>query len=110
MFIDDTEYGNAGEVTEDDSNIGFEIYYGGTKPPTVWRYIPNYDTTPDGSINGVYYVDLGLTSGKKWATMNYGATSGNSAEDWYGKYLAWGELTDKNSYDWSNYTHSDENG
>lgn len=96
--------------SEDYSNVEFEIYYGGTKPPTVWRYIPNYDTTPDGSINGVYYVDLGLTSGKKWATMNYGATAGNSVSDWYGRYLAWGELADKNSYYWSNYTHSDENG
>ncbi|MBO7143766.1 MAG: InlB B-repeat-containing protein [Salinivirgaceae bacterium] len=34
-----------------------------------------------------YYVDLGLTSGTKWATTNVGATSPQS----YGDYIAWSE-------------------
>lgn len=37
--------------------------------------------------NGHDYVDLGLPSGLKWATMNVGA---NAPED-YGSYFAWGE-------------------
>ena len=39
------------------------------------------------SYNGHAYVDLGLPSGTKWATMNVGA---NSETD-YGLYFAWGE-------------------
>lgn len=35
----------------------------------------------------VTYVDLGLTSGTKWATMNVGATT----PEGYGDYFAWGE-------------------
>jgi uncharacterized repeat protein (TIGR02543 family) len=48
------------------------------------------------------YVDLGLPSGTKWATMNVGA---NSPED-YGDYFAWGETTPKSSYTSSNYNYS----
>jgi hypothetical protein len=46
-------------------------------------------------------VDLGLTSGLKWASFNVGA---NAPED-YGEYFAWGETTTKTDYkgDWSNY-------
>ena len=49
---------------------------------------------PDGEIAGHGYVDLGLPSGKKWATCNVGATS---AED-YGDYFAWGETETKAEY------------
>ena len=49
--------------------------------------------------NGHEYVDLGLPSGTKWATMNVGAT----APEEYGNYYAWGETTTKNDYSWSNY-------
>ena len=37
--------------------------------------------------NGHEFVDLGLPSGTKWATMNVGANSPTE----YGKYFAWGE-------------------
>lgn len=37
--------------------------------------------------NGHEYVDLGLPSGLKWATMNVGATT----PEGYGDYFAWGE-------------------
>ena len=40
------------------------------------------------------YVDLGLPSGLKWATMNVGATS----ETDYGDYFQWG-LTTPNTAD-----------
>ena len=46
------------------------------------------------------YVDLGLPSGLKWATMNIGA---NAPEE-YGDYFAWGETTPKDTYSWSTYT------
>lgn len=47
--------------------------------------------------NGHEYVDLGLSV--KWATMNIGA---KKPED-YGSYFAWGEITPKSTYNWTNY-------
>ena len=44
-------------------------------------------STPEG----VVAVDLGLTSGTKWANMNVGATAPQD----YGSYFAWGETEDK---------------
>ncbi|MCQ2200232.1 MAG: DUF4988 domain-containing protein [Paludibacteraceae bacterium] len=41
-----------------------------------------------GYIDGYAYVDLGLTSGKKWATANVGAI--NEAD--YGLYFWWGDV------------------
>ena len=40
---------------------------------------------------GVVAVDLGLTSGTKWANMNVGATAPQD----YGSYFAWGETEEK---------------
>ena len=51
-------------------------------------------------------VDLGLTSGLKWASFNLGA----SAPEEYGDYYAWGETETKSSYDWSNYLWSNGSG
>ena len=48
------------------------------------------------------YVDLGLTSGTKWATMNVGA---ERPED-FGTYFAWGETSTKTIYDWASYTYA----
>ena len=47
-----------------------------------------------GTTNGHAWVDLGLPSGKKWATCNVGATSPEE----YGDYFAWGETTTKSDY------------
>ena len=51
------------------------------------------------------YVNLGLSSGTLWATMNVGA---NSPED-YGDYFAWGETVGYNdgytTFDWTHYRH-----
>ena len=44
-------------------------------------------------------VDLGLSSGIKWASFNVGA----SAPEEYGDYYAWGETEPKSDYSWSNY-------
>ena len=49
------------------------------------------------------YVDLGLPSGTKWATMNIGA---ERPED-FGTYFAWGETSPKTVYDWESYIYAD---
>lgn len=51
-----------------------------------------------GNYNGHEYVDLGLPSGLKWATMNVGA---NSPSD-YGQYFAWGETVQKYDFNENN--------
>ena len=59
--------------------------------------------------NGYEYVDLGLPSGLKWATMNVGA----SKPEEYGEYFAWGETEPKSNYSWSTYKFelgTNENG
>ena len=55
-----------------------------------------------GIADGHEWVDLGLPSGTKWATMNVGATT----PEGYGNYYAWGETTTKSSYSSSNYNYS----
>ncbi|MBP5542263.1 MAG: hypothetical protein J6X88_11560 [Bacteroidales bacterium] len=55
------------------------------------------------------WVDLGLPSGRQWATRNVGASSPTD----YGNYYAWGETTPKSVYDWSTYrycVHNESNG
>ncbi|MBR2368678.1 MAG: hypothetical protein IKA83_00815 [Paludibacteraceae bacterium] len=63
---------------------------------------PDDPIKPVDPTNGHEWVDLGLPSGTKWATMNVGA---ESPED-YGDYFAWGETTPKSSYTDSNYNYS----
>lgn len=46
-----------------------------------------WNDEPANIENGHAYVDLGLPSGLKWATMNVGATT----PEGYGDYFAWGE-------------------
>lgn len=58
-----------------------------------------------GIHNGHEWVDLGLPSGTRWATMNVGATSPSD----YGSYFAWGETSPKSSYDWSNLKYCLDN-
>lgn len=52
-----------------------------------------------GTENGHDYVDLGLTSGTKWATCNVGATTPQDS----GNYYAWGGVTEKETYNLSTY-------
>lgn len=54
--------------------------------------------------NGHEWVDLGLPSGRLWATMNVGAT----VEAESGGYYAWGEITEKETYNWDNYKWTDD--
>lgn len=55
----------------------------------------SYGQTLSGYLNGHEYVDLGLPSGIKWATMNVGA----DADNCFGGYFAWGETSTKKEYD-----------
>ena len=56
---------------------------------------PDNPGEPDDPQDGdVEYVDLGLSSGVKWATYNVGATRPEEL----GNYYAWGELEPKLSY------------
>ena len=50
-------------------------------------------------------VDLGLPSGTLWCKYNLGVNPHllSKAEDWYGGYYAWGEITNKNFYKQDNY-------
>ena len=63
--------------------------------------IPSYTSCPDS--HHPHLIDLGLPSGTKWACCNVGA---EKPED-YGGYFAWGETTEKSSYNWSTYVHCD---
>ena len=56
------------------------------------------EATPEDPYNGHEYVDMGFTSGVKWATCNIGAT----IPEGYGEYYAWGEIATKELYESSN--------
>ncbi|MBO4662890.1 MAG: hypothetical protein J5663_00585, partial [Bacteroidaceae bacterium] len=62
-------------------------------------YFINDVTLDYPNEEGYEYVDLGLPSGLKWATMNVGAIC---VKD-YGDYYAWGETESKNTYSWDTY-------
>ena len=58
-----------------------------------------------------HVVDLGLPSGTLWCKYNLGVDPNqlSKAEDWYGKYYAWGELEgNKPEFSWSNYKYGKE--
>ena len=60
----------------------------------------------NGTVNGHEYVDLGLPSGRLWATCNVGATS----PEGYGDFFAWGETSTKTTYNWSTYQYCNGSG
>lgn len=97
-------------ITTDGSGTGdFASQIVNLVPQTTY-YVRAYATNSEGTaygeevsfttlaasnvINGYEYVDLGLPSGVKWATMNVGATSPEEK----GNYYAWGELQPKTEY------------
>ena len=83
-----------------DDTDDFSATITGLTPNTTYyyrAYATNSDGTGYGEIKsfrtyGIYagheYVDLGLPSGTKWASMNIGAEN----PEGYGDYYAWGEL------------------
>lgn len=65
-------------------------------------YVTIHDTICPDEVtmhNGFRYVDLGLSV--MWADANVGA---ENPED-YGNFFAWGEVTEKTTYNFNNYVH-----
>lgn len=69
--------------------IDGQVFYGEDK-----TFVAEEFGTPD-------YVDLGLPSGLKWATMNLGAT----APEEIGDYYAWAETTPRTEFTYANYLY-----
>lgn len=67
-----------------------------TREVTVIDYTPLTDTPAEA-------IDLGLPSGTLWASFNVGATKPEE----YGGYYSWGEIVEKDSYEWSDYLYCD---
>ena len=87
--------GKTFSVEVKDLKEGTRYYYqyeydNGYGKSTVYGEEKSFNTL----INGHDWVNLGLSSGLKWATCNVGA---NNPED-YGDYYAWGETTTKSEY------------
>ena len=81
------------------NQVYFRTSSDGAAEPLEWKELE----TPE--IYGHEYVDLGLSSGLKWATCNIGASSPEE----YGNYFAWGETTVKAEYTDENSLHMDKN-
>ena len=58
-------------------------------------------TTAQPTVDGDYWVNLGLPSGLLWASCNVGA----SLPEERGDYFAWGETVPKEVYNWNTYAH-----
>lgn len=63
--------------------------------------VKDYTYTESGEIKGHSFVDLGLPSGRLWATCNVGANKPTE----YGDYYAWGETMPKEDYTWDTYKY-----
>ena len=80
--------------------IGIVQYAGGTNLDVeVDGWGDEQDWSAYSELNGHEWIDLGLSSGLKWATCNVGATKPEE----YGGYYAWGETEEKSNYDWETY-------
>lgn len=65
----------------------------------IISFICNNSNAENAIANGYEYVDLGLPSGRLWATCNLGA----KVPEEPGNYYAWGELYPKDKYTEKNY-------
>lgn len=70
-----------------------------------WNGMLFVNPSTTGYENGHEYVDLGLPSGLKWATINVGATTLGD----YGNYYAWGETKGYGEADESNLNNYNYN-
>ena len=99
------DYGNSNEGILPLSVTGFDSLYGFTSVPEN-KVVMKPRTDIGTNAHGYSYVDLGLTSGTLWATMNVGATS----ETDYGSYFQWGETEPHDTditYYWEDYKYGD---
>ena len=86
-------------VVADDGSVLYRMESG--TPAYVTFENPNpYNGTVGTAVN------LGLPSGTLWADHNIGATN---PED-YGDYYSWGETATKETYDWSTYFDTNDDG
>ncbi len=80
-----------------------EVYEGSLIPSTHQHRQCGLAVRPicksNGNTNDYDAIDLGLPSGKLWATCNIGADTPESK----GNYYAWGETQVKNEYTYDNY-------
>ena len=81
--------------------FNFNSLYGFTSVPEN-KILMKPRTDIGTNANGKDYVNLGLTSGTLWATMNVGATS----ETDYGSYFQWGETAPNTTCNWENYKYN----
>lgn len=84
------------EITVSNEKLAYSITMTEKQKTEIAEAPASQPTT--GKHQGHDWVDLGLPSGTKWATMNVGATSLSD----YGNYYAWGETRPKSNYDWKN--------
>lgn len=89
------------------SVMSFDSLYGFTSVPEN-KILMKRRTDIGTNANGKAYVDLGLTSGTLWATMNVGAIS----ETDHGSYFQWGDTVDKRNdvCNSSTYKYDDGSG
>ena len=97
-------YYMSSSLDPDNSFQSSDLYFNSSlvDATSIFRYIG----VPVRAVYGAYkpeyyhaYVDLGLSSGIKWATCNVGADKSEN----YGDYFAWGETEPKTDYSWSTY-------
>lgn len=88
--------GDAATVTA--SATGYKTTTGISIPPVSAN---DYLTDGASFTLTAQFVDLGLPSGLLWATCNVGV---NTPEG-YGNYFAWGEIQQKNTYNWNTYKY-----
>ena len=106
-FDDYYFYGDGNEGILPLSSTIFNSLYGFTSVPEN-KILMKRRTDIGTNAHGYSYVDLGLTSGTLWATMNVGATS----ETDYGSYFQWGDTVDKRDGDcsWESYKYCNGSG
>jgi len=85
---------NDGAVNVGDIMAVINIMAGGTQPAET-----AFLTCSDG--NHPHMIDLGLPSGTKWACCNVGASTPEDA----GGHYAWGETSEKSTYNWDTYQY-----
>ena len=99
IFVRDGYYFSGWNTEADGTGTSYADKSKVTLKPNMTLYAQWRLAEDTGIENGYEWVDLGLPSGTKWATMNVGA---DSPED-YGDYFAWGETVSKSTYSSSEY-------
>lgn len=109
-FSENADMSNAQQLSAGTASIGYFTYILSGLQKGKTYYYRAYATEGTSTIYGktlkfelLRMVDLGLPSGKLWASVNLGA---NSPED-FGDYYAWGETHPKESYTQANHQYYD---